>query len=580
MTTTPEKPQRLDRLERWTEAPIVDDAGVSEPPADEPDFLQEPPPRPPFGRLIPAPRVFYPSAGLLIFFVAITAFFPEQVGDLIGRANTNVVQELAWWYIAVVAGFIFFCIWIAASHMGSIVLGKDGDAPEFSRVSWFAMLFAAGMGIGLVFWGVAEPLSHFAATPPGMPSADAADRARSAMNTTFLHWGLHAWAIYAVVGLAVAYSVHRCGNPISLRWTLRPLLGDRVKGFWGDVIDVIAVLGTLFGIATSLGLGVSQIGAGLGYLRVIDQPTTWLLAVLIICITAIAVVSVVTGIDKGMKWLSNINMGLAAVLLSIILVLGPTVFILSDLTTQIGSYVQNFFQLSFNGMPFEQDGKEWLGWWTTFYWGWWMSWAPFVGVFIARISKGRTVREFIVGVLLVPTLLTFTWFSVLGGTALYQETFGNGGLITADGSVDPSTALFELLSIAAPSIAVLLSVVAIALVVIFFVTSADSGSLVVAMLASGGDPNPPAWVRAFWASLMGAIAAALLIAGSAVAGDGNPLAALQTMAILLALPFSIVMVLMCAATAKTLLSEDRYRLRKQRAWLAEQVAQEIDNSRG
>jgi choline/glycine/proline betaine transport protein len=514
--------------------------------------------------LIPAPRVFYPSAGLLFAFVAITAIFPQQVGRVIGAANTSVVQDLGWWYITIVAGFVFFAIWIAASHMGNIVLGKDGDTPEFSRGSWFAMLFAAGMGIGLVFWGVAEPLNHFAATPPGMPGADAAEQARSAMDVTFLHWGLHAWAIYVVVGLAVAYSVHRRGNPISLRWALQPLLGDRVRGFWGDVIDVVAVLGTMFGIATSLGLGVSQIGAGLTYLEVIDRPSTWVLVALIIGISSIAVVSVVTGIDKGIRWLSNTNMVLAATLVLAVLVVGPTVFILSDLVTQVGSYLQGFFRLSFNGMPFEEDGKQWQGWWTTFYWGWWMSWAPFVGIFIARISKGRTVREFIVGVLLAPTLVTFVWFAVLGGTALHQEIFEGGGLVAEDGSVASSTALFQLIGTVFPAGAAVLSAVAILLIVIFFVTSSDSGSFVVATLSSGGSSNPPIWSRALWAVLSGAIAAVLLVVGANSGGD--PLSALQTMAILLALPFSFVMVLICIATAKALLIENRQRVGRLRLW--------------
>lgn len=544
------------------------------------DIAEVPPPPPPTAdRLIPAPRVFFPAAGLLVLFVAVTALFPEKVGEWIGNANTTVVQDLAWWYIAIVAGFVFFSIWIAASHMGNIVLGKDGDAPEFSLGSWFAMLFAAGMGIGLVFWGVAEPLNHFAAPPPGSADDSPAEQATTAMDVTFLHWGLHAWAIYVVVGLAVAYSVHRKGNPVSLRWALRPLLGDRVQGFWGDVIDVIAVLGTLFGVATSLGLGVTQIGAGLGYLGAVDQPSTWLLVFLIIAITAVAVVSVATGIDKGIKWLSNINMVAAVGMVIALLVLGPTVFILSDFVTQIGSYIQNFFRLSFNGMPFEEDGKQWLGGWTTFYWGWWMSWAPFVGVFIARISRGRTVREFIVGVLLVPTIVTFVWFSVMGGTALYVELFGGGGLVGGDGTVSTNTALFQLIDAVAPSISVLLSVVAIFLIVIFFVTSSDSGSYVVDMLASGGNPNPPVWSRVFWASMEGAIAAVLLLAGSAAGGAANPLAALQTMAILLALPFSIVMVLMCVASAKALLAENRVRLRKERQWLAEQVAEELENNK-
>ncbi|MDP3893359.1 BCCT family transporter [Nocardioides sp.] len=563
MTTTPEIPQERRHASR---------AAATGP--------TQPPPKPPgAGRLIPAPRVFYPAAVLVVGFVAVTALFPTKMGEWINTANTTVVQELAWWYIAIVAGFVFFSIWIAASHMGNIVLGKDGDTPEFSLTSWFAMLFAAGMGIGLVFWGVAEPLNHYNSTPPGMAGDTPAEQASSAMDITFLHWGMHAWAIYVVVGLAVAYSVHRLGNPISLRWVLKPLLGDRVQGFWGDVIDVIAVLGTLFGVATSLGLGVSQIGAGLAHLGAVDAATTWLLVALIIIISAIATVSVVTGIDKGIKWLSNINMVVAVGLVVVLLLVGPTVFILSDFVTQTGSYIQNFFRLSFNGMPFQEDGKQWLGWWTTFYWGWWMSWAPFVGIFIARISRGRTVREFIVGVLLVPTLATFIWFSVMGGTALYQEVFEGGGLIDEVDGVSTNTALFQMLDLVAPSFSVLLSIVVIFLIVIFFVTSSDSGSYVITMLSSGGNPNPPVWSRTFWAVLEGAIAAVLLLAGTAAGGDADPLGALQTMAILLALPFSIVMVLMCFATAKALLAENRLRLRKQRQWLAEQVAEELENNK-
>lgn len=537
------------------------------------------------GRLITAPRVFIPAAGLLLLFVAITAVFPEKAGEWIGKANETVVQDLGWWYIAVVTGFVFFSLWIALSHLGNITLGKDGEDPEFGLGSWFAMLFAAGMGIGLVFWGVAEPLNHYATPPPGtLGATDAgtpAQTARTAMDITFLHWGLHAWAIYVVVGLAVAYSVHRKGNPISIRWALQPLLGDRIRGFWGDVIDVIAVLGTLFGVATSLGLGVSQIGAGLGYLDVIDEPSTWLLIGLIIAITAIALVSVVTGVDKGIKWLSNINMVAAVVLMATVLVLGPTVFILSDFVTQIGSYIQNFFQMSFNARPFQEDGASWLGGWTTFYWGWWMSWAPFVGVFIARISRGRTVREFVIGVLLVPTLVTFLWFSVMGGTALYDELFGDGGLIDPEAGVSTNTALFQMLDLL-PG-ATILSVLAIFLIVVFFVTSSDSGSFVVDMLSSGGDPNPPVWSRAFWATMEGAIAAVLLYVGlqaQKTNPDVDPLGALQTMAILLALPFSFVMVLMAVSTAKALLGERRAWVRRQNKWLAEQVAAELESADG
>jgi choline/glycine/proline betaine transport protein len=532
-------------------------------------------------KLIRGPRVFYPAAGLLLAFVVITAIIPEQMGNLITAANETVVQDLGWYYIGLVAACVFFSVWLAVSPMGSIVLGKDpNDEPEFKLGSWFAMLFAAGMGIGLVFWGVAEPLNHFSVTPPGASAGTPAEAARSAMDVTFLHWGLHAWAVYVVVGLAIAYSVHRLGNPVSIRWALRPLLGDRIKGFWGDVIDVIAVLGTLFGVATSLGLGVTQIGAGLGYLEVIDEPTTWLLVVLIIVITALAVTSVITGVDKGIKWLSNINMGVATAILVFVLIAGPTVFILSDFITQIGSYLQNFFNLTFNARPFQEDGAAWLGTWTTFYWGWWMSWAPFVGVFIARISKGRTIREFVMGVLLVPTLVTFLWFSVLGGSALYQEIFGGGGMIAEDGTVSTDTALFQLFDTLPGS--TILSVLGILLIVIFFVTSSDSASFVVDMLASGGDPNPPKWSRAFWGCVEGAVAAVLLVVGAQAAAANpdagiDPLSALQTMAILLALPFSVVLVLLAISTAKALLREQKVRQRKQREWFAERVAEHIEN---
>ncbi|MEU0316585.1 BCCT family transporter [Nocardioides sp. NPDC006273] len=528
--------------------------------------------------LIPKPSVFFPAAGLLVVFVVVTAIWPKQMGGWIGDANSSVIGNLGWWYIAIVTGFVFFALWMALSpRIGSIVLGKDDEEPEFHLSSWFAMLFAAGMGIGLVFWGVAEPLNHFTSPPPGTAPDTPAERARTAMDVTFLHWGLHAWAIYVVVGLAVAYAVHRRGLPISIRWALEPLLGEKlVKGFLGDVIDVIAILGTLFGVATSLGLGVSQIGAGFGYLGWVDEPDKWLLIGLIIVITAIALVSVLTGVDKGIKWLSNINMGLAVGFVVFILIVGPTVFILTDFFTQIGSYLQNFFSLAFNGRPFEEDGAAWVGGWTTFYWGWWMSWAPFVGVFIARISRGRTVREFVAGVLLVPSLVTFLWFSVLGGTAIYREIFQGGGIVDAEAGVDTNTALFQLLDVL-PGAAVT-SVVAIVLIVIFFVTSSDSGSFVVDMLSTGGDLNPPRWSRAFWACMEGAIAAVLLYVGltaQATDPDVNPLGALQTMAILLALPFSIVMVGMCIATAKALLAEARVAEKEERRWLAERVAQHL-----
>jgi choline/glycine/proline betaine transport protein len=537
------------------------------------------PPSAPREGLIRAPRVFFPAAGLVVLFVAATAIFPEKMGGWIGDANSTVVGDLAWWYVAAVTGFLAFSLWVAFSHLGNTKLGKDDEDPEFGLTSWFAMLFAAGMGIGLVFWGVAEPMSHFYATPPGMPGADQAEQARSAMNVTFLHWGLHAWGIYVVVGLAVAYSVHRRGTPISIRWALEPLLGKWVRGFVGDVVDVIAILGTLFGVATSLGFGVSQISAGMEFLGWVDDPGDWLRIVLILVITAIAVVSVVTGVDKGIKYLSNLNMVMAVALVAFVMIAGPTIFLLSDYVTQIGSYLQNLLSMSFNVMPFQgEEGAGFISGWTSFYWGWWISWAPFVGVFIARISKGRTVREFVTGVLLVPTLVTFLWFVVMGGTALHEEMFGGGGTLNdsynnQEYNVFRDTALFQTLDYL--PLAAVTSGIAILLVVVFFVTSSDSGSFVVDMLASGGEANPPVWSRAFWASLEGVIAAVLLWVAAGT--DADPMLALQTMAILLALPFSIVMVLMCFATGKALLAERRDYVRRQRKWLAAEVARELDN---
>jgi choline/glycine/proline betaine transport protein len=533
-----------------------------------PESQTTPPVAPPAKRrgLMPYPKVFVPAAILLLVFVTLAAVMPGRMGKLITAANTNVVTDLGWWYVLVVTGFVGFAIWIALSPMGTIRLSRDGADPEFGLGSWFAMLFAAGMGIGLVFWGVAEPLNHFAAPPPGT-GGDDANLARNAMDVTFLHWGLHAWAIYVVVGLAVAYAVHRKGRPVSIRWALEPLLGKRVTGFWGDLIDVIAVVGTLFGVATSLGLGASQIGAGLAYLGVVDEATNTVLVALILGITLMALISVVTGIDRGIKWLSSINMGLAGVLMFAVLVLGPTVFLLSDFVQQLGSYLQGFLRLSFSTLSFRGEaGREWLSSWTTYYWGWWMSWAPFVGVFIARISRGRTVREFVLGVLLVPTLLTFVWFSIMGGSALFRELFGGGGLVDEEGAVTTETALFQLFD-TLPA-AGLLSAVAIFLIVVFFVTSSDSGSFVVDMIATGGDQNPPVWSRAFWAGLEGLIAAVLLVAGG--------LLALQTMAILVALPFSIVMVLMAFATAKALMADHREIMRRRELAFAERIVDHVN----
>ena len=518
----------------------------------------------------PKAAVFYPALGVILLFVVLALAMPEQFAAFVETGNTAVVNGLGWYYVLLTTGFVVFSVWIAFGRRGDVVLGKDGETPAYSRRNWFAMLFAAGMGIGLVFWGVAEPLSHMASPPPDVAGGTEEAIAQAAMSRTFLHWGLHAWAIYVVVGLSIAYAVLRRGRPVSIRWALEPVLGDRVHGWLGNVVDIIAIVGTIFGVATSLGFGVAQVAGGLEFLG-IAEDTTPLQVGLILGVTALATLSVVSGLDRGIKWLSNINMALAAILLVIVLLAGPaTLFVLREFVQSLGSYLQNFFGLSFKTLPFHgATGETWLGGWTTYYWGWWMSWSPFVGIFIARISRGRTVREFVAGVLLVPTLVTFLWVSVMGGTALWEQRFGGGSLINADGGVDQNIALFQMLELLPGS--AILSGLAIILIIVFFVTSSDSGSFVIDMISHGGSTTPPVWSRVMWSLLEGTIAAVVLSA----AGDALGLRALQVLAILVAAPWSVVMVVMCISTAKALGAESKRTLRLERAAFRSELVEEI-----
>ena len=518
----------------------------------------------------PKAAVFYPALGVILLFVVLALAMPEQFAAFVETGNTAVVNGLGWYYVLLTTGFVVFSVWIAFGRRGDVVLGKDDETPAYSMRNWFAMLFAAGMGIGLVFWGVAEPLSHMASPPPDVAGGTEEAIAQAAMNRTFLHWGLHAWAIYVVVGLSIAYAVHRRGRPVSIRWALEPVLGDRVHGWLGNVVDIIAIVGTIFGVATSLGFGVAQVAGGLEFLG-IAEDTTPLQVGLIFGVTALATLSVVSGLDRGIKWLSNINMGLAAILLVIVLFAGPaTLFVLREFVQSLGSYLQNFFGLSFTTLPFHgATGETWLGGWTTYYWGWWMSWSPFVGIFIARISRGRTVREFVAGVLLVPTLVTFLWFSIMGGTALWEQRFGGGSLIDADGGVDQNIALFQMLELLPGS--AILAGLAIILIIVFFVTSSDSGSFVIDMISHGGSTTPPVWSRVMWSLLEGTIAAVVLWA----AGDTLGLRALQVLAILVAAPWSVVMVVMCISTAKALGAESKRTLRLERAAFRSELVEEI-----
>lgn len=508
--------------------------------------------------------VFWGSTAVVAVVSGFTILFPDTASEVIGRVQTDVVSAFGWYYVALVAGFVAFAIWLGVGRWGDITLGKDDDEPEYPLLTWFSMLFATGMGIGLVFWGVAEPLSHYADPKPGVTGTPE-QLAQQAMSQTYLHWGLSAWAIYVVVGLAIAYTVHRKGRPVSIRWSLEPLLGDRVRGRLGDAVDITAVVGTVFGVATSLGLGVLQITAGLDHVGVAESSTT-LQVVLIVIITAIATLSVVSGLDKGLKWLSNINVSMAGVLLVLVLVLGPTLFLLREFVQSIGTYLAQVIPLMFNVSAYSgAEGEAWQASWTTFYWGWWISWSPFVGVFIARISRGRTVRQFVGGVLLVPTIVCFLWFSVLGGSALHRELFGQGGLVGEGGEVVPENALFDLLG-GLPG-GTVLSIGAIILITLFFITSADSGALVVSMLAAGGDPRPRTPLRVVWAALGGVLAIALLLAGG--------LTALQTAAILIALPFSVVIIGMVLSTARALHAEHTAFLRAERRQLRAQIDEQV-----
>ncbi|MGJ9421453.1 BCCT family transporter [Aeromicrobium sp. CF3.5] len=508
--------------------------------------------------------VFYPAVAILLTVVLSAVIFPTFTSDVINGAQSSVISGVGWYYTLTVSGFVIFALWMGIGRFGDIKLGKDDDEAEFSLMAWFAMLFAAGMGIGLVFWGAAEPLTFFTSPKPGTTGSDA-DLANAAMSQVFLHWGFHAWAIYVVVGLAMAYAIHRKGRSVSLRWTLEPIFGDRVKGRLGDVVDVIAVVGTVAGVATSLGLGVQQITAGLASLGIVDEPTNTLRVIVIVVITLAATVSVVSGVGKGIKWLSNANLILAGIFLVAIIALGPTLFLFRDTVQNLGNYLAGIVPMSFDTSALTGDaGIEWQGAWTTFYWGWWMSWAPFVGVFIARISRGRTIREFVAGVMLVPTLVTAIWFTALGGTAIMRQ-MSEGDLVGPDGVQNSEAVLFNLLDTLPAS--GLLAGIAIVLVTIFFITSSDSGSLVVDMLASGGEQDPPRWSRIMWTFLEGGVAISLLLAGG--------LAALQTGAILTAVPFSVVMILMAYATYKALKGEQREITRLARRARVRELEQEM-----
>jgi choline/glycine/proline betaine transport protein len=482
-------------------------------------------------------KVFVGASSIIIALLLYTVALPKQAQSLFNLIQAGIVDNGSWFYVLTVAFIFFFVIFLGVSRYGDIRLGPDHSTPDYSLVTWISMLFAAGMGIGLMFFGVAEPLMHYLSPPTA--ETGTVEAVKEAMKMTFFHWGLHAWAIYAIVALVLAYFSYRHNLPLTLRSALYPLIGDKIYQWPGHLVDIFAVVSTVFGVATSLGLGASQVNAGFGYLFGLDVSTTN--QIIIMCvITGLAVISVATGLDKGIKILSETNMLLAVILLMLIFILGPTVFLLQAYLQNIGDYLADIVHNTFNLFAYKKT--DWIGGWTIFYWGWWLAWAPFVGLFIARISRGRTIREFIIGVMLIPTVFTLFWMTIFGNSAIdlvhNQGVVGLGEMVSKDSSV----ALFVFLENF--PLSTLLSAFSVLMIVIFFVTSCDSGAMVVDMLCSHGRNDTPLWQRVYWAVGIGVVAAVLLLAGG--------LNALQTMTIASALPFTIVLLLAIIGLIKAL----------------------------
>jgi len=480
-------------------------------------------------------NVFWITLGLVILAVSFGAFAPESFENATNNMKNFITSSFGWYYLLVVTGIVLFCLFFIVSPMGQITLGKPDEEPEYSRLSWFAMLFSAGMGIGLVFWGAAEPLAHFAIDPATEQAGTAAAYLES-MRFTFFHWGIHAWAIYAVVAMSLAYFQFRKGEPGLISSTLKPLFGDRMNGPLGTLVNVLAVFATVVGVATTLGFGAIQINGGLSY--VFDIPISFFVQIIIIIIvTILFLASAWSGIGKGIKYLSNTNLVLAVALLILVIVLGPTLLIFNTFTDTIGLYLQNLARMSFRAAPLDDANRAWINNWTIFYWAWWISWAPFVGIFIARVSRGRTIREFLVGVLMLPTVLSFFWFSVFGATAMDVQMKGTdlSGLKTEE-------TLFAVFQ--AMPMSMLLSIVAIILISIFFITSADSATFVLGMQSTYGSLNPPNIVKLTWGIAQAAVAIILLSA--------NGLTALQNALVIAALPFSFVIIFMMISFYKAL----------------------------
>jgi choline/glycine/proline betaine transport protein len=499
------------------------------------------------------PPVFIGSAAVALVFLLWGIIAPDNVSSVSSSTLSFIARNFEWLYIFGASAFVVFVLWLMLSRFGSVKLGPNDSEPEYGNTSWFAMLFTAGMGIGLVFYAVSEPVNHFLSPPTG--EGGNPEAAQQAMNYTFFHWGFHPWAIYIVLGASLGYFSFRRGLPLRPASALYSLLGDRIYGWPGAVVDILAVFGTLFGLATSLGIGGQQVGAGLNTL--FDVPNTTTVQVIIIAaITSVAVVSVMLGVDKGIRNLSLANLWIAFGLMVFVFVFGPTRDLVNVLAANVGNYIQVLPSLGMETFPNGgSQAQEWQNGWTLFYWGWWISWSPFVGMFLARISYGRTLRAFIGGALFAPVGASMVWLTIFGDSALRTLLQDPDNELTTSVE-EPQNSLFILLDQlpVAGIVATLASLVVVVVVVLFFATSSDSGSLVVDILTNGGDPNPKWQQRLFWAITEGAIAAVLLIASAA--SDGNALGALQAASIAAGLPFAVVLVLMAVGLTRALRDEE------------------------
>jgi choline/glycine/proline betaine transport protein len=489
------------------------------------------------------PVVAIVSKSLVAVFVLFGVLMTDTASGVFARLRDGIIATLSWYYIGIVAAALGLALYLMLSRFGRVHLGVENEKPEFSYFSWISMLFAAGMGIGLVFWSIAEPITHFQGNP-FIEVGQTDEAAQVAMRLTAFHWGLHPWSIYVLVAIVFAYFGYRKGLPLTIRSALHPLFGDRVWGPVGHAVDILAIFATTFGVATSLGLGATQINTGLNQLIGIEISVGWQLGIVAV-ITAFAVTSVVSGLDRGIRLLSEANLWLSVALLVTVATLGPTAYLFDWMLQSIGDYLQNILWLSF--WTDANANRGWQASWTTFYWGWWISWAPFVGMFIARISRGRTIRELIVGALFVPTLLTLVWLCIMGGTALHAELLGDATIVQAV-NTDETLALYATIAeLDSGLIGTIMAWGATLLIATYFITSSDSGTLVVNTILSVGESNPPMMHRLIWGVSEGVVAAVLLLAGG--------LEALQAAAISAALPFSVVMVLMLLGLLRSLHAE-------------------------